>query len=362
MAAPKISEENSMYGYEDAFIFVEGGVEFAVYPDGQFDFFYNSRRTGYNVNVVTPHVNISFNAGRNYDPFVQYDDFGAVIQIEHVPVFYDYYGRIIQAGNVYISYNRFGSVARIGGLVVHYDVYRNITHYSGYINAHNPRYIYRPWHNYYTRPHSHHVVVHHRPYRAHYYPNRVAYGYYVDHYSEFYSDGYRRSYYRPGERVASYHRGRRTSEVRDLRPRKFDSDYSVATRMDARDHSRSNSDSRRIANTVETKKSRSYSNEVSQNRGRRNSVTAEERETARDTRSSQRQDPFSSNQRQVQQRNNTRETSRDTGSYSRGRESRTNTPAVQSRSRSTTAKSPARTSTSRSTGNTSSRSSRGRGN
>jgi hypothetical protein len=100
--------------YGEAFIFIEGGVEFAVYPDGEFDFHYNPRFINTPVvNISHPGYNVSYNAGYNYDAFVQFDDYGAVIQIENVPVFYDYYGRIIQAGNVMINYNNRGNIVEL---------------------------------------------------------------------------------------------------------------------------------------------------------------------------------------------------------------------------------------------------------
>ena len=135
----------------EAFIFVERGIEFAVFPDGQFDFFFNPRG---NFNRVPGHINYSFNSGYNYGPFIQYDDYGAVIQIENVPVYYDYYGRLIQAGRVQIGYNSFGMVNRIGNMFLHYNFYNQITHTSGFINSRNASYVYRPWHDYYVRPYS----------------------------------------------------------------------------------------------------------------------------------------------------------------------------------------------------------------
>src|SRR5690606_40811434 len=93
-------------GYDgNAYIFVEGDVEFSVFPDGQFDFVYVGPQTGSQVTISTPNVNVSFNSGYDYDTYVQYDDYGAVIQVENVPIYYDHYGRIIQAGNVDIKYN-----------------------------------------------------------------------------------------------------------------------------------------------------------------------------------------------------------------------------------------------------------------
>lgn len=216
-AAPAGLEDDRRHAYGEAFIFMEGGVEFAVFPDGQFDFYYNPRFRRNRFSIVTPHVNISYNAGFDYGPYVQYDDFGAVIQIENVPVFYDFYGRIIRAGNVHISYNHFGMIHRIGKLFLHYDPYNRITHYSGYINARNPYYVYRPWHNYYRRPYSSAAVVYYEPYRAHYYPNRLKFSHYRNYYRKHYDRDFRRRYYSPGEAVTSFYRGRRTEAPRKIR-------------------------------------------------------------------------------------------------------------------------------------------------
>ena len=215
--AVSVAEANfARPGYHDAFIFVERGVEFAVFPDGQFDFFFNPRG---NFSRIPSHINYSFNAGYDYGPFVQYDDYGAVIQIENVPVYYDYYGRITQAGRVKIRYNAFGMVNRVGNLFVHYDPYHRYTHSSGYINQRNARYIYRPWHDYYSRPFSHFTVVYNEPYRLHYHPNRMKYSAYRNYYKQNYynKNNFRKSYYRPGERVSSYHRGKRVEEPGNLR-------------------------------------------------------------------------------------------------------------------------------------------------
>ena len=104
------------YNYGENFIFEEQGVTFSVYPDGEFDFFIgNYARVG--VGVRVGGVGVTFNSGFDYNPYVQYDDYGAVIQVENIPVFYDFYGRVNQIGNVDIWY-RNGLVSRIGGLRV----------------------------------------------------------------------------------------------------------------------------------------------------------------------------------------------------------------------------------------------------
>src|SRR5690606_9154231 len=103
-------------GYGNSFIFTEGGIEFSVFPDGQFDFYAPNYGPKANISINTPNISFSFNTGYDYGPYVQYDDYGAIIQIENVPIYYDYYGRITQAGNVKIRYNHYGHVSRVGGL------------------------------------------------------------------------------------------------------------------------------------------------------------------------------------------------------------------------------------------------------
>ena len=61
-------------------------------------------------------INISFNTGYDYSAYIQYDHYGAVIQIENTPIYYDYYGRISQAGNVHVNYDYRGRVSWIGNM------------------------------------------------------------------------------------------------------------------------------------------------------------------------------------------------------------------------------------------------------
>ncbi|MEO8933725.1 MAG: hypothetical protein ABI295_05410 [Xanthomarina sp.] len=171
--ANHVDHSATVRGYGNSFIFVENGIEFSIFPDGQFDFYMPSY--GPNVNVYGPGVSISFNSGYNYNPYLQYDEYGAIIQVEHVPVYYDYYGRVARIGNVFVNYNGFGYVSQIGGLYLHYNSYKKYSHFSGYINTFNPYYVYRPWHAYYRIPTFHHVVVYHKPYRQYYTPVRYTY-------------------------------------------------------------------------------------------------------------------------------------------------------------------------------------------
>ncbi len=218
---------NSNYrGAINSFIFVEGGVEFAVFPDGQFDFNFLNNGSRFAAGIQTGNVNISFNTGFNYDPFVQYDAYGAVIQIENTPVYYNAYGRIIQAGTVAINY-RNGFVHNIGNLFVTYRRPGIVFNYRGYVNNFNRHYFYQPWHAFYAPPIFNRCIVYNSPYRNFYNPIRFAWTYHRNHWNLptyyngrlAYHRGYR-DFYRPNDRVnfRDFERGRRDSRGRLTTP------------------------------------------------------------------------------------------------------------------------------------------------
>ncbi|MFT5847209.1 MAG: hypothetical protein ACI902_001261, partial [Psychroserpens sp.] len=169
------TSNNYVRGYGNSFIFAEGGVEFSIFPDGQFDFFMQNYGPNTNVAFNTPGASISFNSGFDYNPYIQYDSFGAIIQIENTSVFYDHFGRVTQVGSININYNSFGRINRLGGLFIHYNRNRLFSHHTGFINMYNRAYVYRPWHTFYVIPPVNFCVVFARPYRQFYTPVRHTY-------------------------------------------------------------------------------------------------------------------------------------------------------------------------------------------
>ncbi|WP_224482934.1 hypothetical protein [Robertkochia aurantiaca] len=204
------------YGYNNSIIFVEDGITFSVYPDGEFDFYID------NPNVIGAHVGngsvgITFNAGFNYSPWVQYDDYGAVIQVENTPVYYDFYGRVSRIGNVDVLYNN-RRVVQVGGLNVFYDPYGGFARFTGFINIYNRGYFFRPYHRFFVRPAVNLCLVDYRPYRRYYYP--VRYTYYRP-----YRNNYRRPYAQIGR---PYHyKGNHRGKI-------YQNDRRVAARNDRR--------------------------------------------------------------------------------------------------------------------------------
>ena len=238
-----------------AYIFVEGGVEFSVFPDGQFDFvFVGPNRGRVNVGYNSPGVNISFNGGYNYDRYVQYDDYGAVIQIENIPIYYDHYGRIIQAGNVLIHYSN-RRIVRIGGYRIIYDRWGYFDYGIGSISVFFPRYVYRPWHVFYTRPWYPNCVVYDYPYRQYYRPFRYDYAYHRTNYNRgrrSYANG-RREFHRPGSRI--HYKDGRVARNRNFDP---DRENTMIARSNRREVKRSDrtTNSRGIARTDSSPKHR----------------------------------------------------------------------------------------------------------
>ncbi|NNE03058.1 MAG: hypothetical protein HKN52_07820 [Eudoraea sp.] len=201
----KVAIRNA-YNYNNSYIFVENGITFSVYPDGEFDFYINNRfNAGAQVNFG--RGSLTFNSGYDYNGYVQYDDYGAVLQVENVPVYYDYYGRVTQIGRVDIRYNN-GRVRRVGGLYVYYNRRGHFSHYTGYINIYNRHYVYRPFHRYFARPAVGFCLVYNRPYRRYYSP--VRYTYYRP-----YRNNYRRAYAQVGRTHRYQNRYNRHSVYRN---------------------------------------------------------------------------------------------------------------------------------------------------
>lgn len=225
-------EETTIYGnYGKSYIFVVGTVEFSVFPDGQFDFTYIGNN---NVTLSTNAVNISYNSGYNYDMYVQYDQYGAVLQIEDIPIYYDEFGRIAQAGDVEIRYNQ-SRIVRVGGLQIYYNRYGYYSYCTGYINPYNYYYVYQPWHVFYVRPVYASCVVYDYPYRRYYTPTRYTYYDHQNYYSNrgrsnvAYNNG-RRSFERPGSRL--HFEGGRSVANKDYNPNRRNTAYASSSKVE----------------------------------------------------------------------------------------------------------------------------------
>ena len=111
----------------DPIVFTERGVEFYVFPDGQFDF--NTRpSTGdmyYKQGRRTSAVNKTYGSpangqNRNYGVKVEHDYNGRVRRVGNVMINYDANDRVKRVGSVYMTYNRY-ALDRVGDLQIIYN-------------------------------------------------------------------------------------------------------------------------------------------------------------------------------------------------------------------------------------------------
>jgi len=140
------------YRYTQPILFVERGVEFLIFPDGNFDFnteygnwsnddyYYrgNKRRRGsINRSFGVPGSRFNYTSSRyNRGMRVIHDRWGNVRRIGNVFINYDYYGRVKRVGSVYLRYNR-GKLAQVGGLKLIYGRKGRLIRMIGHVNHGN---------------------------------------------------------------------------------------------------------------------------------------------------------------------------------------------------------------------------------
>lgn len=123
------------YNVPQSISFVQRGVKFIVYPNGEFDFrFLNPQhhgRRGYNAPGTT-YSNRSRKRG-----YVAYDYLGNVTKVGRNYVYYNRNCDVNQIGNVTLRY-RHGRLVRVGNLRVFYNRYGDIRYTEGYVTHYSP--------------------------------------------------------------------------------------------------------------------------------------------------------------------------------------------------------------------------------
>ncbi len=111
----KTSSKMGYYKYRNAkpIQFIEKGIKFYIFPNGELDFNTHSR-TRYSTRYR--YRNIRHHTRRT--PF------------RRVNISRDYYGRVKRVGNVFINYNRYGKVSRVGSVFIDY-YHRRMTNVGG---------------------------------------------------------------------------------------------------------------------------------------------------------------------------------------------------------------------------------------
>ncbi|MBC7847006.1 MAG: hypothetical protein H7Y10_10980 [Flavobacterium sp.] len=124
----------------DPIVFTERGVEFYIFPDGQFDFntrpsngevYYKSGRRNVENRSYGKHGNFQ---DRNYGVKVEHDNRGQVRRVGNVMINYDANGRVKRVGSVYMGYNRY-ALDRVGGLQIIYNRRGQIVDFVGAVKG-----------------------------------------------------------------------------------------------------------------------------------------------------------------------------------------------------------------------------------
>ena len=147
---PVFSDNKNRRGYyidyrdAEPIIFRERGIEFMLFPNGEFDF--NTRPSGprYHVNGTNGAPGTRGYYGPSERGIrVEHDNFGRVRRVGNVYINYDAFGRVKRIGTIYMSYNSF-AVTKVGNMRIVYDRRGRIVDVYGFINHANGGYFYNP--------------------------------------------------------------------------------------------------------------------------------------------------------------------------------------------------------------------------
>lgn len=139
---------NNPVDYREAepVVFIERGIEFMVFPDGQMDFNTQPGATTTNYYRTGSRANATYGApggNANQGVRVDHDANGLVRRVGNVYINYDYAGRVKRIGSIYMSYNRY-ALSQIGNLWLVYDRQGRIVETKGFVNDANRGRGYEP--------------------------------------------------------------------------------------------------------------------------------------------------------------------------------------------------------------------------
>lgn len=147
---------NTRFSIDEPIVFMERGIEFYVFTNGDFDF--NTRPDDSQGTYFFRKGNVrgasTVNRGPiNYGVLIQHDSFGRVRRVGNTFINYDVFDRVSRIGSIYMRYNR-DSLVQIGGLQIIYDRRGNIVDMIGSVTRTRGQQgfvtYYGPRENYYT--------------------------------------------------------------------------------------------------------------------------------------------------------------------------------------------------------------------
>ncbi len=117
-------------------VFIEAGVKFFIYPEGEIDFKILRTRSRQNVWNNTNGFNTpgGYYGYRNNTPHhrtVRYDYYGRLKRVGSNYIAYNRYNQVRRVGTVILRYNRRGLVNQVGGLRIFYNKYNKIRYVEG---------------------------------------------------------------------------------------------------------------------------------------------------------------------------------------------------------------------------------------
>ncbi len=138
--ATDVTFKNS-YSYNEPIEFMERGISFFVFPNGEFDFNTRPDDTYGNYYYKGAGRRYENNERRNqfnYGVLIENDSFGRIRRIGNTFINYDFNNRVSRIGSVFMRYNRF-ALAQIGGLQLVYNRFGEIIDSYGSVQANRNR-------------------------------------------------------------------------------------------------------------------------------------------------------------------------------------------------------------------------------
>ena len=129
--AAQASKLANRFNFNEPIQFNERGIDFFVFPNGEFDF--NTRPNDSNGNFFykTAGRRAVINVGiQNYGTLIEHDSYGRVRRVGNTLINYDMQDRVSRIGSVYMRYNRFALI-QIGGLRLMYNRYGELVNTFG---------------------------------------------------------------------------------------------------------------------------------------------------------------------------------------------------------------------------------------
>lgn len=119
--------------FDEPIVFMERGIEFYVFHNGDFDF--NTRPFDTQTSFIYRRGNSArANVAINYGVRIDHDAFGRVRRVGNTFINYDGFNRVNRIGTVFIRYNQFG-LAQVGGMHFVYNRRGALVSVHGFVNG-----------------------------------------------------------------------------------------------------------------------------------------------------------------------------------------------------------------------------------